>query len=140
SKLNYPEIGCPLTASAALVANGWVDDAPLLEAGQLAGLLTREELAQHLGGRLLRAGDSKARMMQALLAADLHPATFAQWCPGSDERVFRLRVDALCTRLRLMFFGNARQDWSEFVLADLGIYRYEKVAFVPGARVFRSRQ
>jgi tetratricopeptide (TPR) repeat protein len=42
-------------------------------------------------------------------------------------------------RLRLMFFGNLRQGWSEFVLADLGIYRYEKVEFSAASRAFRSR-
>ena len=33
-------------------------------------------------------------------------------------------VGDLCERLRLMFFGNLRQDWSEFVLADLGVFKY----------------
>lgn len=37
----------------------------------------------------------------------------------------------LCDRLRLMFFGNLHQDWSEFVLADLGIYTYEKSSSAP---------
>lgn len=30
-------------------------------------------------------------------------------------------MDELCDRLRLILFGNLAQDWSEFVLADLGI-------------------
>ncbi|MFS9605719.1 hypothetical protein Q6241_31905, partial [Klebsiella pneumoniae] len=41
--------------------------------------------------------------------------------------------------LRLMFFGNLHQDWSEFVLADLGIYTYEKVEFCAESRGLRSR-
>ena len=31
---------------------------------------------------------------------------------------------ALCDRLRLMFFGNLRQDWAEFVLTELGLQRF----------------
>ena len=34
----------------------------------------------------------------------------------------------------------AHQDWSEFVLADLGIYQYETIAFPPEARGFQSRR
>src|SRR5690606_18759803 len=37
------------------------------------------------------------------------------------------------------FFGNLRQDWSEFVLADLGLYSYETVDFHASARAFQSR-
>ncbi len=38
-----------------------------------------------------------------------------------------------------MFFGNFRQDWSEFVLTDLGIYRYESVNIDARARPFHRR-
>ncbi|MFT2622249.1 hypothetical protein ACMWQU_28190, partial [Escherichia coli] len=55
------------------------------------------------------------------------------------EAVLRMRVGGLCERLRLMFFGNLRQDWSEFVLADLGTLRYEQIALSAEARGFRSR-
>jgi hypothetical protein len=39
-----------------------------------------------------------------------------------------------------MFFGNLHQDWSEFVLSDLGIYRYEQVDFLPSSRGFLCRR
>ncbi len=38
-----------------------------------------------------------------------------------------------------MFFGNLQQDWSEFVLTDLGVFQYEKVAFAPSSRAFQQR-
>jgi hypothetical protein len=38
-----------------------------------------------------------------------------------------------------MFFGNLHQDWSEFVLSDLGIFRYEAVALDAASRAFQSR-
>ena len=45
----------------------------------------------------------------------------------------------VCERFRLMFFGNLHQDWSEFVLADLGVFQYERafrrgLARIPVAR------
>jgi hypothetical protein len=42
--------------------------------------------------------------------------------------------------LRLLFFGDFRQEWSEFVLADLGIFRYEAVPFSPQSRAFHTRK
>ena len=62
-----------------------------------------------------------------------------QWCPSLNDRLFSLTIMGLCDRLRLMFFGNLYQDWSEFVLADLGIFTYEKVEFCAESRGLRSR-
>jgi len=62
------------------------------------------------------------------------------WAPDITESIYEVRVTALCERLRLMFFGNLYQDWSEFVLSDLGIYRYEVVEFSDASRGFRARQ
>jgi len=83
---------------------------------------------------------SKSDMLALLDQASLSPRPFDEWCPGSNDTVFRLGVKDFCERLRLMFFGNARQDWSEFVLADLGIYRYEVVDISPASRAFGCRQ
>lgn len=43
-----------------------------------------------------------------------------------------------CDRLRLMFFGNLRQNWAEFVLTALGLQRFETVPFTPQSRAFQS--
>jgi hypothetical protein len=64
---------------------------------------------------------------------------FPTWFPDSDDRVLRVTVGALCDRLRLMFFGNLYQDWSEFVLADLGVFQYESVPLAPSSRAFQRR-
>lgn len=54
--------------------------------------------------------------------------------------VLHLLIRPLCDRLRALFFGNFDQDWSELVLADLGIFRYEKVPFAAGTRPFQTRE
>ncbi|HAB09156.1 MAG TPA: nuclease, partial [Alcanivorax sp.] len=58
----------------------------------------------------------------------------------SDTPVYHLTLMPLCDRFRLMFFGNLYQDWSEFVLSDLGTFQYEPVSFSQGVRPFQSRR
>ena len=48
-------------------------------------------------------------------------------------------VADLCARLRLLFFGSFHQDWSEFVLSDLGIFKYEQLDLGSHSRGFQSR-
>ncbi|RXJ74921.1 VRR-NUC domain-containing protein [Veronia nyctiphanis] len=40
----------------------------------------------------------------------------------------------------LLFFGNAHQDLSQFVLSDLGIHQYEDVEISKAYRLFRQRK
>ncbi|OWT66244.1 VRR-NUC domain-containing protein [Candidimonas nitroreducens] len=137
-KLRYAEIGCPLAAAAALAERGWVDANPLLGLEQLFGLYGKAELAQMFGKPAATAG-RKAQMLAALLPGRERPQALSAWHPQAAGPVYELRIMPLCERVRLMFFGNLRQDWTEFVLADLGMYRYEKVDFAPSARAFPRR-
>lgn len=141
-KLRYAEIGCPLEAAAPLIAEGWVEAAPALRLDELFGLLTKGEIAQAFGlPAKLRKDELRAALAEGLGEGEgLPPRPLAEWCPALPERVLGLAIDELCERLRLMFFGNLRQDWSEFVLADLGIYRYEQVPFSAESRAFHSRR
>ncbi len=90
-----------------------------------------------------RRSATRAALVGALEAALAtgSPAAreWAAWFPGSPDSVFRFSAAPLCERLRLMFFGNLRQDWTEFVLADLGVYRYEQVPLDAASRAFQQR-
>lgn len=136
-KLVYPEIGPAPVAVQPLVDLGWVDVSPPLDLTQLFALLTKPEIRAHFA---VRPDLRKAEQLQALLPDHPHARAFEDWCPGSDDRVYALTIMELCDRLRLMFFGNLHQDWSEFVLADLGIYLYEKIELDAGSRGFRERR
>jgi hypothetical protein len=141
SRLAYDEIGCPRAAAAPLVAAGWLDSAPLLPLAALAPLVTKAELCE-LTSRLGLEADpraTRARLLDTLHAADPAPRAWAAWYPDSADLVFDLAIAPLCERLRLMFFGNLHQDWSEFVLAELGVFRYESVPFDDASRAFRHR-
>jgi len=141
SKLSYPEIGCTITAAAPLSAEGWIEDDPVVSLDELFELLQKPEIIGIFG---LTGGERAARKADQLEALrEQHDAghRFSAWCgEAAPDRAWRILSKPLCDRLRLIFFGNYHQDWSEFVLSDLGIYRYEKVEFSPSARGFRSRR
>ncbi|CAB3717354.1 VRR-NUC domain-containing protein [Trinickia soli] len=141
SRLVYEEIGCPLAAAAPLAALGWVDtDAPVT-IDELFSLATRPELARMLPSAASHKHLSKAAWLDVLRDTYPEPRRYREWSANTNETdtVLRTTIAALCERLRLMFFGNLHQDWTEFVLADLGIYQYESVPFPMSARAFRSR-
>jgi len=139
-RLVYREIGCPLAAARPLVAAGWVDANALLTLDELFDLSTRVELLACFRAELAGAKSARKQEWLALLRdshADARP--YSEWHAQADEQVLQVSVAPLCERLRLMFFGNLQQDWSEFVLADLGVYQYEPVAFAASSRAFQKR-
>lgn len=140
SKLTYPEIGCPREAAAPLLDSGWLDTRAGLSLAELFEQLRKDELARHLPAARAHGRLKKNELLDLLAAQHPAPRPFTEWCPALDDPLYSLTVGALCERLRLMFFGNLRQDWSEFVLADLGIFRYERVEIGPESRGFRHRE
>lgn len=140
SKLRYAEIGDIATAAGALLASGWLIEHAALTFDELGALLLKDELATHFADDLPGGSLKKSELLEHLRALHTEPRSLADWCPRLDEHLLSLAIGPLCDRLRLMFFGNLAQDWSEFVLADLGIFRYEQVPITPGSRGFRSRQ
>jgi tetratricopeptide (TPR) repeat protein len=160
SKLDYAEIGCPRAAADPLVVADWIDPAPVLTLDALAAIVTKAELqalAVRLAGEPGACGSpdafgapnalnastiaraTRAATLEALQAAAPAARIWSAWFPDSADTVFHLAATPPCERLRLMFFGNLHQDWSEFVLADLGIYRYEQVPFDGASRAFQQR-
>ncbi|WP_395607516.1 VRR-NUC domain-containing protein [Pseudomonas sp. B22129] len=140
SKLNYLEIGCTHTAALALVEQGWVDTQGLLAFEELFALLQKGEILGAFKPWIEQPKGKKADWLETLAAQFPERRSFAHWCPQLNDALYSLTVMDLCDRLRLMFFGNLYQDWSEFVLADLGIYTYEKVAFCAESRGLRNRE
>jgi hypothetical protein len=148
-KLNYDEIGDTAAAAMELLPTGWVRSDPPLTIAQLFDLLQKPEIA--LLFHLSAAEKSLRKQDQLDLLQARYPEArpFSDWCSLATgqahaalaaEQVYEILNKELCERLRLMFFGNFRQDWSEFVLSDLGIYQYEKVEFTPASRGFRERR
>ena len=140
SKLNYPEIGDTRAAALPLLATGWVEADPAISLAELFELLLKGEIVQAFGLVAPLKAARKTEQLDALreLHADDQPLT--AWFPACTDVLYRIGLQPLCDRLRLIYFGNYHQDWSEFVLSDLGVYQYEKVEFSPESRGFRTRQ
>lgn len=144
SRLGYSEIGDHQVALAPLMAAGLVDASPLLGLEELFRQLRLPELRRALVGEIAAAGlpaaTGKAALYEALAPRLSEPRLLDDWWPEAPDRVVRLTVMATCDRLRLMFFGNLRQDWAEFVLAELGVQRFERVDFSTESQAFQYRE
>lgn len=140
SKLNYAEIGDTRAAALPLLATGWVVADPAIDIATLFELLQKPELQQvfSFAGPLKTA--RKTEQLEALREQHAGEQPFSAWYPASKDVLYSICNQPLCDRLRLIYFGNYHQDWSEFVLSDLGVYQYEKVEFSLASRGFRTRQ
>ncbi len=156
--LNYPEVGYGTKlrrASEQLQASGLIDLCPRVSLPELTHLCRKPEalallqychrrysppqirpIAKHSKQDLL----AFAEAVSDYLPEDERQQTLFDWWPAAAFQLMQLRCGPLFERLRLMFFGNLYQNWSEFVLAELGIQKYEHVAFTPESRAFRHRQ
>ncbi len=146
-RLRYVEIGEIGPALSPLLAHDWVEADPVVSLDDVAALLTRDELiaafASHITHRSARKPEMLAQVRTTLAGSDLS-RRWSSWLGEalprlSESPLLALRIMERCDRLRLMFFGNLHQDWATFVLADLGLYQYERVAFDAQSRAFRHR-
>ena len=140
SKLSYAEIGCPVEAAGQLLGTGWVVADPELSLDELFDLLSKPEILAAFGPHLRVKNARKAEQLEALRAQFADSRCFSAWYGECTDMALRILVKPLCDRLRLIFFGNLHQDWTEFVLSDLGLFRYEQVEFSLDSRGFRRRR
>ncbi|MGM8933192.1 VRR-NUC domain-containing protein [Salinicola halophyticus] len=144
SRLVYAEIGDSHNAAGPLLEAGLIEEGAPLTLETLFTLVTRAEIAADMAPWLVELGIGKSAgkrlWLSALQAESPDPRPLAEWLPTLEERHYRLNVDAMCERFRLMFFGNLRQHWSEFVLAELGVYRFEAVELDAASRAFSRRE
>ncbi|MEB0033142.1 VRR-NUC domain-containing protein [Undibacterium sp. RTI2.1] len=144
SKLSYLEIGDTHQAMLPLIKVGWINPDPILTLDQLFELLQKPEIVALFSligpSKQLRKAEQLDYLRGYLPSVSTQAKVFSAWHPSSKESVVHIQNKALCDRLRLIFFGNWQQDWSEFVLSDLGIYRYEAIPFSMASRGFQTRR
>ena len=139
SRLEYAEIGCPYQAARPLLASGYLTDQAPLTLQQVGEVLLKPEIVSCFATHLAKPSLPKPQLLLALAEHDWPVQPFRGWCPTLADTLYCLTVQALCDRLRLLFFGNLHQGWTEFVLADLGVYRYEAVQLAPESRGLTHR-
>ena len=144
-KLSYTEVPDLAAALEQLSDAGLISLDPELLLSELCHLAKREEcvaLARlTMSETPFAASSRKIDLVSALLeqtaADELKPLT--AWWPDASFTVVQLSCASLFDRLRLMFFGNLHQDWSEFVLTELGLQQFEVMPLSIESRPFQAR-
>ncbi|MCH8531430.1 MAG: VRR-NUC domain-containing protein [Saccharospirillum sp.] len=134
SKLRYSEIPDIDTALQVLSERGMVDLSPLVSAEELASSLTLPELRQLDWVTDKKA--SKARLL-AELTERQERLSAADW-GVADTLIEPLHWSQLRC-LQLLYFGNEQQSLTDFVLADLGLFRYESYSLSKASRAYQQR-
>ena len=134
--LNYPEVAAKNSALEALCAAGFATLNPQAGAESLLALLTKPELLTWF------ADKAAARLPRTELVQQIgtHTPLAVIHQTLSRQRPFvRAEHSDIFATCLLLFFGNNRQDLSEFVITDLGHVRYENYALSRQTRRFNHR-
>lgn len=141
--LQYEEIPTLEKAIQELTAVTLVNINPLLAVSDLGSILKKDECKQLCikwldvtSVKLNRKADMLALLQQHF--GDVKK-TMSDWWPEAPFEVIELEMQSLFDRLLLLFFGNLRQSWSTFVLSELGLQTYEKVALTEDSMAFHNR-
>lgn len=136
ASLHYDEIPDTDAALRALLDSGFAVLNPPLEPSTLLALQTRSDLQTWFGNAGKTAGKKSAltESIQAQFTAEqIHNMITTQ-----QPLVMALQRDWFELVL-LLFFGNGRQDLSEFVITELGHVRYENYRVDRSTRYFSCR-
>jgi hypothetical protein len=141
-KLVYSEISTITHALVDLANKGLIQYPAQCQLTALVDLCKVSEIEQlwllHAQGPIPKGKD--ALLKGLALAATEQCQPVEQWWPQSPFEVIKLECQALFDTIKVLFFGNAQQDWSEFVLTELGHQRYEIVDLDTQQRAFDNRQ
>lgn len=143
-QLNYDEIPDLDKAVETLNVFSLIDSDPTLTLDEICTKARKSELLELSSAlpnvKILKKQLSKHQLTQLLLDSEDHDIKpLAKWWPNATFSLIKLNCNPLFNRLRLMFFGNLYQDWSEFVVTELGLFKYESVPFSNNSRAFKDR-
>lgn len=135
-KLSYSEIPDLKPAALKLELAGFLSINPQIELDDLCELLLKAELLTHFSDQLKEHKHLRKDELISVLKGNY----------STDASELELPFDIyepLGTEnfsvFRLLFFGNLWQDFSEFVLQDLGLMRYEEYPIRPEDSIFQDR-
>ena len=129
-KIAYEEITDLQQAIQHLVDAGFLDDAHDAEVSEVLHLLTKVELLDLPEAAEFDSSQKKNVILEKLIDVKVVMTAFSIVRP--------LRRDFL-QLYKLLFFGNLTQDFTEFVLNDLGVTPFEKYPLPADASFFDSR-
>lgn len=140
-KLSYPEITSIASSAQVLIAQDLLSTDTLITLQELTNVLTKPELLQLFGSHLKDLKQARKEVLVDALAEKCNsPQTWSAWTHHQFGDAYYLNNQSIISTLLLLFFGNAHQDLTEFVLQDLGLFRYENYIIDPLHRTFNSRE
>lgn len=140
-KLVYSELANIAGGLQALMAKGLIHSGQPEDNAAL-GYFTKAELlatvkslnSQNVSDwKRLKRPELEQRLIEWELASELNQRLAEQTVWVSE------RVQTFLIRMQLLYFGNLHQSLTEFVLRDLGLYRYHDYALDKRTRGFDSR-
>ncbi len=135
-KLVYQEIFDNAKAANELARCGLVVVNPDLGVGELLGLFSKPQWLN-----ILKEREIDIKPLKGLKRAEFDVALGALDDKIVIDEVIVQLVDAQrFETFKLLFFGNLDQDLTEFVLRDLGLYRFENYLIDKSVRLFTSRE
>jgi hypothetical protein len=141
-KIDYAEIPEQAAALQQLVNCSLIDYPAPCNLTEWCQLALKDELIESLGCLALHCENtSKAALQNFFIEQDdgtRYPLSSLLQSPSFE--LIKLNCNDLFQRIKILFFGNAQQDWSEFVLSELGHQRYEVVNFDQRYRAFQTRE
>lgn len=140
-KLYYPEIESIDVAADTLLDAALLSVDTLIHLNVLANVLTKTELLavfpdQLMGMKQFRKEDI-VRQLESLFPK---PKSWMEWTSNKFGKAYYLNNQPIINNLLLLFFGNAYQNLTEFVLQDLGLFKYENYFIDRQHRIFKSRE
>lgn len=137
--LVYNDIDDLTSALTHLAEIDLIELMPRAPLDDLLTILRKPELAAICKHHQLSTGNRRKAEVITDLITQLTPEQIYQAMTAHCQWLER-KQDALIKRLKLLFFGNARQDFSEFITTQLGIVRYENYRLDEQNRFFTSRR
>ena len=137
-KLNYPELEPYCECAAELAGAGLLAINPERSLELKMALLTKVELLQRSGKSELKTL-KRAELEAALLAVEGPETDELAQQLGANDTVYQVLLGQHFNTYKLCFFGNLRQDMSDYVLRDLGLLLYEDYPLSQDQLLFQTR-
>lgn len=139
-KLHYPEIESIDIAAQKLMDSGLLLGDTPLQLSEVVNALTKVELLTLFSDQLIGMKQSrKEEIIGELSSLFSEPKNWMEWTSNKFGKAYYLNNQPIISNLLLLFFGNAYQNLTEFVLQDLGLFQYETYAIDHQHRIFKSR-
>ncbi len=141
TKLIYAEIDNHEFCANQLNDVNLIEIDPLLSITNLFKIFAKAELIQLFSEQLKSHKNARKEILLNILSARYPQSQlWSQWTNDQFGKLYYVDNHAIINTFLLLFFGNPYQNLTEFVLQDLGLYRYEKYIIDPQHRVFKNRE